>query len=182
MLSDEQLVAKCLAGEQDAFEELLERYKGYVFAIIYNFISDDAEAEDVAQEVFLQIYRSLPRCQLKNFKAWIGRIAVNKAIDYRRKVKRLPVIAPDVEENETAQECEGASPEELYMAEESRREVRDAAHRLPEIYRNAIIKHYFHGKSCSEIAREEGISAKAVESRLSRARALFKKRWRREEG
>ncbi|MCG0276313.1 MAG: sigma-70 family RNA polymerase sigma factor [Thermosediminibacteraceae bacterium] len=184
MTSDEKLVARCLEGDCEAFRELFDRYKAYVFAIILNFVKDGNEAEDIAQEVFLQIYRSLPQCQQENFKSWIGRIAVNKAIDYKRKVARLPCIALEDKAPEMmpVREEECTSPEEIYLTKESREEVRNVTGRLPEIYRRAIEKYYFQDKSCREIAREEGISIKAVESRLNRARTLFKKRWGRDDG
>ncbi|ADL08929.1 RNA polymerase sigma factor [Thermosediminibacter oceani] len=183
MLSDEQLAKRCLAGDQEALEELLERYKGYVFAIIFNFVSDSAEAEDIAQEVFLQVYRSLPRCRFDNFKSWIGRIAVNKAIDHRRKAEHLSRIVPEEKAGESVLRTEQApSPEELYLAKEDWQRVQHVAGELPEIYGRTLAKYYFEGKSCREIAVEEGISVKTVESRLSRARALFKKRWGREKG
>lgn len=76
--------AKVPFGDEQAFCEIVETYKGYVFAIILNFIKDNYIAEDIAQEVFLQAYRSLPQFRNKNFKAWIGKIAVNKAIDFKR--------------------------------------------------------------------------------------------------
>ncbi len=61
MNHDMKLVQKCLSGNEQAFCEIVETYKGYVFAIILNFIKDNYIAEDIAHEVFLQAYRSLPQ-------------------------------------------------------------------------------------------------------------------------
>jgi len=183
MVSDEQLVARCLEGDQEAFRGILERYRAYVFAIILNFISNRTEAEDIAQDVFLQIYRSLPQCRLKNVKSWIGRIAVNKAIDRKRKKALLLEEITEEKINEAAYDAGHgvSSPEDLYLKKENREKVYAVTESLPEIYARAIVKYYFEGKSYREIALEEGITIKAVESRLSRAKNLFKKRWGRED-
>ncbi|NLY86225.1 MAG: hypothetical protein GX077_07725 [Tissierellia bacterium] len=87
MDQDIQLIKRVLAGEKAAFEKIVEKYKGYVFAIIFNFIKDYDEAENIAQEVFLQIYISLPEFKFDNFKGWISRVTANKAIDWKRKKK-----------------------------------------------------------------------------------------------
>jgi RNA polymerase sigma factor (sigma-70 family) len=97
----DNLVQRCLDGEQDAFTLLVEKYKGYVFAIILSFVRDEETAKDIAQEVFLQVYRSLASYRQQNFKGWIGRITANKAIDYKRK-KRLTLC-----EMETAEQILG---------------------------------------------------------------------------
>ena len=81
------LIKKAKEGDQAAFEEIVELYKNYVFAIILNFIKDYNEVENVAQEVFLQIFISLPKYKSDNFKGWIGRISSNKSIDWIRRKK-----------------------------------------------------------------------------------------------
>lgn len=179
---DAKLVQECLLGNEDAFFEIVEAYKGYVFAVILNFIKDPYIAEDVAQEVFLQVYRSLPQFKNKNFKAWIGKIAVNKAIDFKRTQKKFY-------ENEVMQEKEPISiaenkvptPEDVLLDEEQKTKVDEVVAGLPEIYGRVLRKYYFEGKTYQQIALEENITVKAVESRLYRAKKLFKKSWRRDD-
>jgi DNA-directed RNA polymerase specialized sigma24 family protein len=81
---DEQRVQRFLSGDQEAFREIVDVYKAYVFAIILNFVKQQDEAENVVQEVFMQIYRSLPQYRFQSFKSWIGKISITKAIDWQR--------------------------------------------------------------------------------------------------
>ena len=85
---EESLVKQAANGDKKAFAELVDRYKAYIFAIILKFINDKEQAENIAQETFLQVYISLPGYKHEGFRTWIGRIAVNKAIDLQRKVHR----------------------------------------------------------------------------------------------
>ena len=87
MEGESLLIKESIDGSEKAFAELVNIYKNYVFAIILNFIKDYGEAEKVAQEVFIQIYISLPTYDSDNFKAWIGKIAANKSIDWLRRKK-----------------------------------------------------------------------------------------------
>ena len=86
---NKKLIKKILSGDDNAFSQVVDEYKNYVFAIILNFIKDYDEVENVAQEVFLQVYISLPDFKIENFKGWIGRIAVNKSIDWKRKNAKI---------------------------------------------------------------------------------------------
>jgi len=181
MNHDDLLVKKTLAGDDLAFKEIVDTYKGYVFAIILKFISDSYTAEDIAQEVFLQIYRSLPQFQNRSFKSWIGKIAVNKAIDYKRAQGKI-------REKELTEGVDGVmikgkypTPEEILLSKSRRQEVYISVAKLPEVYARALQKYYFEGKSYKDIASEEGVTVKTVESRLYRAKGLFRKNWGRED-
>lgn len=82
---EQKWIEKAAAGNREAFNILVSRYKGYAMAAILPVIRDPEQAQDVLQETFLQVFRSLPRFKGGRFKAWLGRIAVNKAIDWKRK-------------------------------------------------------------------------------------------------
>ena len=85
-MEDERiLIERAKEGNEEAFSDLIGIYKNYIFAIILNFIKDYDEVENIAQEVCLQLYVSLPKYDQQNFKAWLGRIATNKSIDWLRK-------------------------------------------------------------------------------------------------
>ncbi|MEL7564627.1 MAG: sigma-70 family RNA polymerase sigma factor [Dehalobacterium sp.] len=182
MANDTQLVRRCLSGEQEAFRLIVERYQGYVFAIILNLVREKDQAENIAQEVFFQIYRSLHQYRNENFKSWIGKIAVTKAIDWSRKKKRQSKeeIVADVEVVGGEVRDSSQTPEELLLQKERRERIREVCDCLPEIYRRMMIKFYLEEKSYQEIAREEGTGVKTVESRLYRGRILFRQEWRRE--
>ena len=178
-------VWRCCKGDQEAFAEIVNLYKAYVFAVILNFVQERDEAENIAQEVFLQVYRSLPRYRSQNFKAWLGKIAVNKALDFQRrkenqyqeeffreeedlfKVKSAPVLPRN-------------DPEMLFLKKEQQEQVEKVCLALPEVYRRTLKKYYFEEKSYQQIAAEEKVTVKTVESRLYRAKKLFRAKW--EEG
>ncbi|NLW39335.1 MAG: sigma-70 family RNA polymerase sigma factor [Tissierellia bacterium] len=184
MDQDIQLIKRVLAGEKAAFEKIVEKYKGYVFAIIFNFIKDYDEAENIAQEVFLQIYISLPEFKFDNFKGWISRVTANKAIDWKRKKKskfreETMEYMEAIADKESIREFK--TPEDLVIEKEYREKIRKVCKNIPPIYQNVIIKFYFQGKSYEEIAEEEGISVKSVASRLYRGRNILREKWRLEE-
>lgn len=183
MICDEELIKQTLLGDEDAFAKIVDRYKGYIFAIILNFIKDHDEAENVAQEVFLQIYISLPKFKMENFKGWIGRIAANKSIDWKRKkaskyVEETMENAEDIMDRQEL--CYHETPEAKLIQKENNERIHSLCRSIPPIYESAIIKFYFQEKSYEEIAQEEGTTAKTIESRLYRGRNMLREKWREE--
>lgn len=181
MNKESVLIKKALKGDDDSFAQLINIYKNYVFAIILNFIKDYNEVENVAQEVFLQIYISLPKYEEDNFKAWISRITTNKSIDWLRK-KRSSFKEETTEKSEDLVDILSSNnkynPESHLIQKESRRELNKTLNSLPKIYVDTVKKFYFEEKSYEEIAREEGVSIKTIESRLYRGRSMLKEKWR----
>lgn len=177
---DEELIGEFLSGNEEAFEKIIDQYKAYVFAIILKFIKNQSDAQDVAQEVFLQIYRSLPKYRADNFKAWVGKITTHKAIDWKR--ANAKILLDDVEKDLSVlkDDRDWSNPDMILLQEEHREKVREMCQKIPEKYRNIINQFYFQSKTYNDIAREEGISLKTVESRLYRARGLFREKWKEE--
>ena len=96
MVSDELLASRALQGDIDAFEELVNKYKKSVFAIVYRIIGQYQEAEDISQEVFLTVYEKLYQFDMgKKFAPWIHKIAVNTAISALRKRKKVINVSFD---------------------------------------------------------------------------------------
>ncbi len=181
MINESVLIKKAIEGDQNAFAKIVDLYKNYVFAIILNFIKDYNEVENVAQEVFLQIYLSLPRYQDDNFKGWIGRIASNKSIDWIRKKKtkfkeEVMEDSEDLEDNPKFSHSE--TPEKILIQKEKNEEISQLCKSVPPIYEEVIVKFYIQGKSYEEIAQEEGVTVKTIASRLYRGRNMLKERWR----
>lgn len=175
---DEILIKKALKGDEDSFRSLVEKYQGLVYAICFNITRHRQEAENLAQETFIQVYRSLSRYENKGFKSWIGKIATNKAIDWKRKMRL---------ENEGKvvylEEIEEISTESNYIHDElvkkeNARKILDLCSKLPEAYSNVLIKFYIQSKSYNEIAKEDGVSVRTVESRLYRAKNAIRKQWK----
>lgn len=179
MVCEEQLVQQALSGDEEAFRQLIEKYKAYVFAIVLKLVPDQFEAENLAQDVFLQIYRSLPQYQFNSFKSWIGRIAANKALDWKRSQKRkgceqtfnldsilIKNISPQTN-----------NPEFIYLQREETNHIKEICSQLPEIYRTTVEKFYLQGKSRLQIAEEEKTTIKTIESRLYRGRKMLSEKW-----
>jgi RNA polymerase sigma factor (sigma-70 family) len=167
-----------LVRDPQAFEELINQYKAYVFAIILRFVNDPDDAQDIAQEVFLQLYRSLPEYQPDHLKAWIGRITTNKAIDWKRKRARQLALVDSDMDRQTISGVMDMNPEQMLLQQERDSHIKDLCRSLPPRYSQIMIKYHFENKSYQQIAREEGISLKPVESRLYRARRLLREQWK----
>lgn len=181
MADEDQAIQRCLQGDKEAFQDIVEAYKGYVFAIVLNFISDRNEAENIAQEVFLQIFSSLSQYGKGSFKAWIGKIAVNKAMDWKRTQGRLAreiILTQRFDaKNQTNGDFKRYDPEEILLTKEKKLRVRETCAQLPEVYGRTMIKYFIEEKSYREIALEERVTVKTVESRLYRAKKLFRANW-----
>lgn len=176
--SDNELIERHLTGDGEAFATIIERYQAYVFAIILRFVNERQDAEDIAQEVFLQLYRSLPQKQEGDLKAWIGKIATNKSIDWKRAQKRRQALTECLEQISLVEDRAGAGIEQVIVQREQEMLLHQLCRGLSPPYRRVILKYHFEGKSYQTIAREEGISVKTVESRLYRARKMMRERWK----
>ncbi len=175
---DELLVKKAIKGDDDSFRSIVEKYQGLVYSICFNIAGHRQEAENLAQETFIQVYRSLSRYENKGFKSWIGKIATNKAIDWKRK-RRLEnegkvVYLEDIEEIST----ESNLIYDELIQKENTKKLLELCNKLPEIYSTVLIKFYIQSKSYNEISKEDGISIKTVESRLYRAKHAIRRQWK----
>jgi RNA polymerase sigma-70 factor, ECF subfamily len=176
--TDPELVDAALVGDVQAFREIVERYQGLVFRIIYHYMGRREEVEDLAQEVFLKLYRSLPRFdKARPLQAWISRIAGNHCVDAIRKAKSRPVrYFSDLSEGEMerieyfmerAVQRSGLTEQE---AEESFSMLHRLMEDLGEKERLAFVLHEMEGVSYSEMSRMLSTSEMAVRIRVSRAR------------
>lgn len=182
MDSEEIIIRKAAQGSEHAFSLLVQKYQSFIFKICFNVVKDSSHAENIAQETFLQIYRSLTSYEYKGFKTWIGKIALNKAVDYQRKMNTLKKRELSLtEEFQNTLSDEGDNELETFWRQEDYKRILSICSSLPEIYKNILNKYYIQEKCYSEIALEEDISIKTVESRLYRARKMLKEKWEVEE-
>lgn len=169
--SDYELIKKCLAGSQDAFAEIITRYKKLIYSVVYNMINDKEEVNDIAQEVFIRIYKALGRYNPEyKFSTWSVKIATNLCLDILRK-KKL--------DSTPIEEIEGVSsgtdtPEDLFINKERSRRIRDAIAALPDKYRVPIILFHQNGLSYEEITRVLNEPMTIVKNRLYRARLMLR--------
>ena len=176
-INEAVLIEKVLDGNDHAFRLLVEKYRNDVFRTIFAVLRDQKEAEDAAQEVFMKIYLSLPQYQNQGFKTWITRIAVNHAIDIKRKqVRRREEVAEELELPlaGTAKD----SVEKEIIETDRRRLVRKKLDELPDNYRDVIYGFYIAEKSYQQMAEEQNVQVKTIETKLYRARHWMKKNWK----
>lgn len=167
-----------------AFEQLVERYQSRVVGILYHMIGEHAEAEDLAQEVFLRVFRSRKAYQpTAKFSTWLFTIVNNRALNAIRDRKRKPstpqqgsdsggVGANPLEQLATAPS--GATPSREFARNEMALIVRAAVAQLSEDQRMAVILSKFEDMSYRQIGEIMGKSEKAVKSLLSRARVALR--------
>lgn len=170
--SDGELAALALAGRQAAYRELLGRYRAPVYRLVRGSIGDGDAALDVTQEAFIAAFAALKSYDgSRSFKTWISRIAINKCRDWarRRAVRRFFSFALPIEAAMTiADETIPADRQIDGRAELAR--VSEAITRLPAAIREPLILRTVEGLTQVETAQLLGISEKAVETRLYRAR------------
>lgn len=176
----EQLIERVKTGSDHAFRIIVETYRDGIFKAVYSVLRDQKEAEDATQEVFVKIYTSLPEYKNQGFKTWITRIAVNHAIDMKRKRDRKKEdIYEDVPED--IDDSVFDSVEVAFLRNERRKQVLQKLDELPEGYREVVYSYYIKEKTIQEIANELEILNKSVEVKLYRARNWMKKHWKEED-
>lgn len=170
--SDGELAALSAAGNGAAFTEILKRHREPVYRLIRSHIADADEALDLTQESFVAAFRALRRYDpARSFRAWLASIAINKCRDWarRRAVRRLFRFAAPLEA--AADVADDSASSETILA--NRREldrVTRAVAALPASLKEPLILRTIDGLSQSEAAAALGLSEKAVEVRLYRAR------------
>lgn len=174
-VSHQEMINRAKYGDVQAFSWIVEQYTGYLYAVIFPIVRDENTAEDILQETFWQIHRAFHQYSGGSFKSWAARIAVNKALDHRRRVSRVSEdLVAEVSGGDTGDlACPSAEDEISRRLGLSR--LAGAVRNLPDVYRETFIRYHIEEKSYSEIALAEGISVKTVESRLYRARKLLRK-------
>ncbi len=169
---EEAIVSRVLAGDTEAFAELIDRYKVAVYNLCARMLHDQTEAEDAAQEVFVRAYTQLHSYQPgRRFSTWILSIASHYCIDMLR--RRKPVV--DLETIAFWKQSDLPEPEERALTGETRDEVRELLTTLPEKYRGVTVLRYWQDLSYDEIAEATGLSVATVKTRLFRARELLAK-------
>lgn len=177
---DAAIVARCLDGDQRAYQELLHRYRRSVYSITYRMIGHREEARDLAQEVFIRAFRSLHRYDpTRPFSSWIFKITSNLCIDYYRKKRLQTVSIHDTYEGEDERPRielvdPGPGPDDQFLSGAERDRLDVLLHSLPPRYRVVVLLRHKEDMSYEEIADELEIPIGTVKARLHRAHRLLR--------
>jgi RNA polymerase sigma-70 factor, ECF subfamily len=172
MQEDVTLVRRTLAGDQQAFASLVDKYKDSVFNVAYRMLGNPTEAEDVAQETFVRAYTQLRTYKdTHRFSTWLLSIASHLSIDQLRRRRFLALPLENVPFLEWIADL-GLGPEESALAVEASDEMQRVLSTLPTKYRAVLILRYWHDLSYEEIAEALHLTAPLVKARLHRAREL----------
>jgi RNA polymerase sigma-70 factor (ECF subfamily) len=186
-MTDQQIVKEILnSNSQKAFVELVDRYQPLVVKTCRGFVASYADAEDLTQEVFIEVYQSLSNFRNESkLSTWLYRIAVNKSLNFVRKKKRESVLQSidrfftggnrgsqyfDIEENSNA------NPEKQIQKKEDKLILKQAINSLPDNQRIAFILSKYQDLSYKEIAEVMNVTVASVESLLFRAKANLQKK------
>ena len=169
-----ELIAAFRAGDRQAYDRIVERYRGPVRALAYQMTHDYDEAADIAQEVFVKMAKNIDRYDEKRkFYTWLYRITVNAAIDHIRRGRRhkhesLDSI-PDVEEGPDA------NPEMTFLRQRIQEHIHEAANKLNEKQRSAFLLRDVGGRKVDDVAGIMNMPEATVRWYLHRARARIRK-------
>jgi len=187
-LKDSELLIRYMAGEEDAFRELVSRYKNSLYAFLRRFLNRQELVEDVFQETFLQLYMSKESFDTtRPLRPWLFTIAANKAKDALRKMQRqssmeLGAIADagDVSIDDVVNLLDSykTTPVEEVSKDETARRVREIIANMPEKLRGILILAYFEQFSYKQMAEILSIPIGTVKSRLHTAVVHFTKKWK----
>lgn len=181
---DLALVKRVQAGENAAFDLLVRKYQHRIGAVVYRFVPDHAEVQDIVQEAFIRAYRAMAGFRGDaQFYTWLYRIAVNTAKNHLAAAKRRPptadVAAEDAEHHAGAGRLhDHDTPEHQLLREEIEQTVTDTVAGLPEELRQAITLREVDGLSYEEIAQLMQCPIGTVRSRIFRAREAIDARLR----
>jgi RNA polymerase sigma-70 factor, ECF subfamily len=167
-------MARIREGDMEALRLLVETHQARIIGTISKMLGSDAESEDLAQQVFIRVWKSAPRYQpTAKFTTWLFRITRNLVFNELRRKRHF---ADQAEEIPEPTERADQEPDQVLLGEELQLAIRDAINRLPESQRMAIILRRYEEMPYEEIAKVMGTTIPAVKSILFRARAELRDR------
>lgn len=181
---DHELMKRVGSGELAAFKQLVEKYQRIVMGTIYRYTGNHHEVEDLAQDIFLKVYKAATHYTPQaKFSTWLYRVVVNHCLNYRRRQKKDALLTSTDnslpgEDKPSLQlaEAQDQQPEKLLQQQELQEALKRAISELPERQRMAFILCRFEGLSYKEIAKVLGCSLSAVESLLFRSITSLKEK------
>jgi RNA polymerase sigma-70 factor (ECF subfamily) len=178
-------MAQVKQGDTDAFRQLIEAHQHRVIGTVAKMLGDEADAEDIAQQVFVRIWRSAPRYEpTAKFTTWLFKITRNLVFNELRRRKRHPAFSFDRPSDEDERPIQAAdhsskAPDRALLDEEMQTAIQEAIEQLPEVQRMAIVLRRYDDISYEEIGEILNLSVPAVKSVIFRARTELRERLRR---
>ncbi len=180
---DAELMLRVQQGDREAFEQLVDKYKQPVINLIYRTLPDAAEAEDLAQTVFVQVYKSANRYRVTaKFTTWLFTIARNLCLNEIRRRARHPAESLERPQDDPesparqVQDWRNYSPPDALLRNELVEKVQVALAELPENQRSAIVLYQENEMSYEEISQVLGCSLSATKSLIHRGRETLKEK------
>ena len=174
MENDSQLVTRAQSGDQQAFAELVRRYRDLVFRLALSILGREfvPEAEDVSQEVFLKVHHAIASFRGEaEFSSWIYRITFNQAVNLKARVRFRSPHADDSVLHSSATREPG--PDRQFETAQRDRVIAECIQTLPEVYQSALRLYYWLDTGVAEIADLLDVPANTAKSYLHRARQLL---------
>lgn len=168
-----------MSEKNKKFAEMLEKYEKLAFSVCYKMTGNYFDAEDMTQETFLSVYKSLESFDGNNPGGFITRIAVNKCLDYLKRAERRAI---PVEDEVLVQNASCVPPPEYGMIQdETRRQLLVACGGLKPPYNEVAAQYYCNGKTAAQIADGSGKKLKTVQTQIRRAKEMLQKKIRKED-
>src|SRR5260221_5913128 len=170
----EALIQRCLKGDQQAWEAIVRQYRRKVFNVAYKFVGRHDEAEDLTQDIFLKIFKSLGTFDSRaNFQTWLISVSRNLCIDHYRSVrKERETIDRDLDSSEVTPPSIGTPSQIAALEQRDRVELlREAMAALPATLRTAVLMRDIQEFSYHDIARKLKLPEGTVKSRINRGRS-----------
>ena len=177
---DTDLIKQVLDGDTGAYDQLVRKYQGKIYGLVYNMTSNKHDAEDMVQDIFVKAFQALPRFKGNaSFYTWLYRIAINRTINFVKKRKKKAALSLDdvdmgIERDEAYVELSSQdTPFRGTQLNELQIKLNEAVQTLSEKHRTVVVMHDIQGLPHDEIAEILGVSSGTVRSRLFYARKLL---------
>ncbi|MCC8196886.1 MAG: RNA polymerase sigma factor [Ruminococcus sp.] len=174
---DERLVKRLRSGDESVLAEIIFKYNRYVSTVVANQLRDFKNTlviEELASDVFFELWRNWNRLTTSHLKGWLGTVARNKAKNYIR-AQKLRTESLDERTDDDLDDFIAVSEEFLVLEkEEQARELRLALKKLKRNERETVVRYYFYNQTVAKISEETGTNVETVKSRLRRGRGSLK--------
>jgi len=167
----EDIIRQCLDGKEGAWKMLVDLFSKRIFNLAHQFAGNSQEAEDLTQDIFIKLYRSLPKYDFgRNFAAWFLTLAKNHLIDEYRRTKWEKRNRDDFDDRLRVAAAETGDPEANLAADEAKRTLWESLNLLPAETRMAVILKEIQGRKYEEVAEIMSLPVGTVKSRINRGR------------